>query len=97
MSRRSNNNATTTKVAAARPAGSQDRWTIVGVSIFLVAITWIVFGQTLHFEFINFDDGDYIYKNPPVARGLTLAGTSLELTARKNRLHGQEINEPPIK
>ncbi|MEP6698523.1 MAG: tetratricopeptide repeat protein [Verrucomicrobiota bacterium] len=74
MSRRSNNNATTKKVAAARPAGSQDRWTIVGVSIFLVAITWIVFGQTLHFEFINFDDGDYVYKNPPVARGLTLAG-----------------------
>src|SRR5947207_10205791 len=57
-----------------RPAGWDDRWIVVGVCVFLIAITWIVFGQTLQFEFINFDDGSYVYKNPDVTRGLTLTG-----------------------
>ena len=32
------------------------------------------FGQTLTHEFIDFDDNDYVYDNPVVARGLTLKG-----------------------
>ena len=40
----------------------------------LAAITFAVFGQTLHHEFINFDDNDYVYENPVVARGLTFKG-----------------------
>src|SRR5439155_10276554 len=49
-----------------RPAGFDDRWMILGVCVFLATITWLVFGQTLHFEFINFDDGGYVYENPEV-------------------------------
>jgi len=74
MRRRSKNQIGQRKAAVIQPVASRDRWPLLGVCVFLIAITWIVFGQTLHFEFINFDDGDYVYKNPEVARGLTLAG-----------------------
>jgi tetratricopeptide (TPR) repeat protein len=57
-----------------RPAGLSDRWTVPGVCIFLVAIIWVVFGQTLGHDFVNYDDNLYVYENPEVARGLTLKG-----------------------
>lgn len=69
MSQRSNK-----KVIAAKAAGRSDRWTIVGLCFFLAGITWFVFGQTFHYPFINFDDGEYVVKNPQVTRGLTLDG-----------------------
>jgi tetratricopeptide (TPR) repeat protein len=57
-----------------RSIGLNDRWMIFGVCLFLGAITWLVFGQTLHFQFINYDDNEYVYKNAQVARGLTIEG-----------------------
>jgi hypothetical protein len=72
MHRRSRNHIGQRKTAT--PELPQDRWLVLGVYVFLIAITWIVFGQTLHFDFINFDDGDYVYKNQEVTRGLTFAG-----------------------
>jgi tetratricopeptide (TPR) repeat protein len=57
-----------------RPAGLYDRWTVRGVCIFLAAVIWVVFGQTLGHEFINYDDEAYVYENPEVARGMTLQG-----------------------
>src|SRR5690348_14188566 len=45
-----------------------------GVCAFLIAMVWSVFGQTLGYGFVNFDDGVYVYKNPVVASGLTLHG-----------------------
>jgi len=74
MRRRSRNQIHHTKAVSIQPLGPGDRWPVLGVCVFLLALTWIVFGQTLHFEFINFDDADYVYKNPNVARGLTPAG-----------------------
>ncbi|MEI8373655.1 MAG: tetratricopeptide repeat protein [Planctomycetota bacterium] len=35
---------------------------------------YAVFGQTTHFKFVGFDDNDYVYENPFVARGLTFRG-----------------------
>jgi tetratricopeptide (TPR) repeat protein len=55
-------------------AGRNDRWLVLGVCLFLAAIIWVVFGQTLGHEFVNFDDGEYVYENPAVARGLKLSG-----------------------
>ena len=55
-------------------AGLHDRWLVPGVCIFLAAIIWVVFGQTLGHEFVNFDDDEYVYENPGVAQGLTLRG-----------------------
>ena len=50
------------------------RWLVVAICLFLATIIWLVFGQTFHFEFINFDDGPYIVKNSQVNRGLTNGG-----------------------
>ena len=47
---------------------------IVNASIFLIAITWLVFGETVHHPYINFDDEQYVFQNPQVAPGLTLTG-----------------------
>jgi tetratricopeptide (TPR) repeat protein len=40
----------------------------------LAAIVWIVFGQTLRHEFVNYDDNEYVYENPSVSAGLTAKG-----------------------
>lgn len=50
------------------------RATILGVSIFLIAITWLVFGETLHHPFINLDDPEYVFENPKIITGLTSNG-----------------------
>jgi tetratricopeptide (TPR) repeat protein len=52
----------------------------LGICIFLAAITWLVFGQTLHHEFVNYDDGEYVLKNSQVTRGLTLEGIAWAFT-----------------
>jgi len=63
-----------------RPAGLSDRWTVIGVCIFLAAIIWIVFGQTLGHDFVNYDDNLYVYENAEVAGGLTLKGIAAMFT-----------------
>src|SRR5881394_3164250 len=50
------------------------------VSVLLAAIVWIVFGQTLRHEFVNFDDDQYVYENPRITNGLTLDGIQWALT-----------------
>src|SRR5882724_13683355 len=50
------------------------RATILGVSIFLLAITWQVFEETLRHEPINFDDPGYVFRNPQITTGLTSTG-----------------------
>jgi tetratricopeptide (TPR) repeat protein len=60
--------------SGSRPAGLNERWTVPGVCLFLAAITFAVFGQTVHHEFVNYDDNNYVCENPEVARGLTLQG-----------------------
>jgi Tfp pilus assembly protein PilF len=64
-------------VAAASPgppAGAGSRWAILGVCVFLAAAVWFVFGQTLHFGFINFDDDLYVYENAAIIHGLSWGG-----------------------
>ena len=40
----------------------------------LMAVTWIVFGQTLTHDFVNFDDHLYVYENPLIIRGVSSEG-----------------------
>src|SRR6266446_814371 len=47
---------------------------VVLVYLFLTAITWLVFGQTVRHDFVNFDDHVYVYDNPLVTGGLTIHG-----------------------
>jgi protein O-mannosyl-transferase len=44
------------------------------VCLLLVAITWLVFGQTIGHDFVNFDDHVYVYENPSITRGLSVDG-----------------------
>ena len=61
--------------AAGVPSRTDSERVVTGiVCILLVAIVWIVFGQTLRHEFVNYDDDQYIYENPRVTNGLTSRG-----------------------
>ena len=46
----------------------------LGACVFLVAITWVVFGQTVRYDFVNYDDSEYVYANPNITHGLTIHG-----------------------
>src|SRR5580698_1711327 len=50
------------------------RWLVPGLCLVLAAITFAVFEQTLHHEFIDFDDGGDVYENRIVSQGLTFKG-----------------------
>jgi protein O-mannosyl-transferase len=50
------------------------RAAIALVSVFLIAITWFVFGQTVRYDFVNYDDDKYVYANPLITSGLTVSG-----------------------
>jgi tetratricopeptide (TPR) repeat protein len=63
-----------------QPVGLNDCWLVPGVCIFLAAIIWVVFGQTLRHEFVNYDDSAYVYENPVVQKGLTWEGFRWALT-----------------
>ncbi len=39
-----------------------------------VAITWIIFGRSLGYDFFNYDDSFYVYQNHWISDGLTRAG-----------------------
>src|SRR6476660_2270555 len=47
---------------------------IIGISAALAAITWLIFGQTLAYQFVTYDDPQYVYSNPAVSAGLSLIG-----------------------
>ena len=52
--------------------------------LFLVVLTLVVFGQVRGFEFINYDDTDYITRNEMVSGGLSSEGVSWALTAGRS-------------
>jgi tetratricopeptide (TPR) repeat protein len=69
------------EIKGPRPPGTQswtahlsERWQVVGVCLFLAAIIWVVFSQTAHHGFINYDDGAYIVQNSGVTNGVTYHG-----------------------
>jgi tetratricopeptide (TPR) repeat protein len=55
-------------------AKSSARLQVLGVCFFLVVITWLVFGQTIRYDFVNYDDNDYVYANSAITSGLTPQG-----------------------
>ena len=50
------------------------------ICILLVALVWIVFGQTLQHDFVNYDDADYVYQNPIIRNGLSIQGIQWAFT-----------------
>ncbi|PYI49388.1 MAG: hypothetical protein DMF11_01235 [Verrucomicrobia bacterium] len=66
---------------ASRPSHTHnDRLIASVVCILLAGIVWIAFGQTLHHEFVNYDDGSYVYANPRITSGLTLGNVAWAFT-----------------
>ena len=64
-----------TAPAAENPASPpNDLWWLIGVCVFLALAVWIIYGQTLDHQFVNYDDEDYVTMNAQVSRGLTLEG-----------------------
>jgi len=76
--------------AGEKPEKKDSRWLVPGVCIFLAAIVWLVFGQTLHYEFFNLDDGLYVANNPVVLGGLSLKGIVWAFT------HNVNVNWTPL-
>ena len=67
--------------AARSPSRAFGERVVTGiVCILLVAIVWIVFGQTLRHEFVNYDDDQYVSENPRITNGLTLDGIQWAFT-----------------
>ena len=75
---------------ADRPSRWSERWLVVGVCLFLAVITFVVFGQTLRHEFVNYDDGRYVADNPAVLGGLSLKGIVWAFT------HDVNVNWTPL-
>jgi hypothetical protein len=55
------------KAAAKRPAVQGKRWIFAG----LIAATLAVYAQTAQFDFVNYDDPDYVTNNAHVRSGIT--------------------------
>lgn len=53
---------------------------IAGLCVLLAALTWTVFGQTLKYGFVNYDDNTYVYDNDIIKGGLTLEGIKWAFT-----------------
>ena len=52
----------------------------MGICLFLVAATLAVFGRTIRYEFVAYDDNEYVYENRHVKAGLTLQGIGWAFT-----------------
>ena len=55
-------------------------WLTIGICLFLAALTWLVFGQTLRHDFINYDDPRYVYENTKITSGVSLSGIAWAFT-----------------
>jgi protein O-mannosyl-transferase len=50
------------------------------IAFALILITFLLFGRTYNYPFINLDDPAYILERPEITRGLTLSGIGWSLT-----------------
>ncbi len=63
-------------VLLAAESGTRNLDQTLAVCGLLLIAVGLVFGQTAHHEFVNFDDDLYVYDNPQVPHGLTAEGIS---------------------
>ena len=56
------------------------KWAAGGICVLLAALVWLVFGQTLGFDFVNFDDPENVYENTQMPKGLTVGGLAYAFT-----------------
>ena len=63
-----------TDIASQPTVQTPPGWVTAVVCLLLALAVWMVFGQTRHHEFVNFDDGRLIYENSAIIQGLSLEG-----------------------
>ncbi len=68
------------KFSSGLPGARDHRWTVIGICLFLAVLVWVVFGQTLGHEFVNYDDDVCVSENPAVIQGLHWAGVGWAFT-----------------
>jgi protein O-mannosyl-transferase len=59
---------------------SRRTWLIICICIALAVLTWGVFGQTLRYDFVNYDDPRYVYQNTTITSGINLANIAWAFT-----------------
>jgi tetratricopeptide (TPR) repeat protein len=57
---------------------NQKLWIVLGIVVLCV----LVYGQVATYDFVHFDDGDYVYANPAITPGLTWQGVQWALTSQ---------------
>ena len=90
MSRRYKNKLPRLLPSLAKTAFQPGRWSTLAICLFLAVVVWVVFGQTLNHEFVNYDDQDYVYENSIVSHGLSLSGVVWAFT------HSHAANWRPL-
>ena len=65
--------------------GFRGRTRTIVIYLFLAAISLVVFGQTIRYDFVNFDDDLYVYNSPAIQAGLTAQGIALAFTSQHAR------------
>src|SRR5438874_13809527 len=63
------------------PGDVRSRSTAIVIYLFLATISVAVFGQTIRYDFVNFDDDLYVYNAPAIQAGLTVKGLALAFTS----------------
>ncbi len=61
-------------------SGNSEKILSVVICLGLALLVGVVFGQTLGYEFVNYDDAVYVYENAQVSQGLSLRGIEWAFT-----------------
>src|SRR5439155_11327743 len=64
------------------PRGGHRCSIIVGIYLLLAGLSLAVFGQTIRYDFVNFDDDLYVYNTPAIQAGLTIKGIAAAFTSQ---------------
>src|SRR5438132_845733 len=76
-----NNNNRFGDGAGGLPGEVRSRTITIAIYLFLAVISLAVFGQTIRYDFVNFDDDLYVYDAPAIQTGLTIKGIALAFTS----------------
>ena len=60
--------------------GGSEKIFSLAICLCLALAVWLVFGQTLGYEFVNYDDAAYVYGNAQVSQGLSWRGIEWAFT-----------------
>jgi protein O-mannosyl-transferase len=63
-----------------QPSPAENFYLAVAICGFLIMAVVLVFGQTVRYDFVNYDDNEYVYNNPHVINGLTAKGITWAFT-----------------